>query len=60
MRVLRVIRRHGLWNPGEIAGFDDAMAENLIAKGFAVDPAAEAEAEAAAKAAAEVAVKAKK
>lgn len=54
MKVVRLIKAYRMYQPGETAGFDDALAEELIKTGFAVDPVAlEAKAEADAKAAAE-------
>jgi hypothetical protein len=58
MKCVRFIRAHLMYQPGETAGFDDAVADALIAQGRAIDLAAvEAADAAAAEAAAEAAAK---
>lgn len=46
--IVRFKKVHGSYNPGECAGFDDADGAALVAKGVAVDVAAEKAAAAAA------------
>ncbi len=54
MKVVRLIKAYRMYQPGEKAGFDDALADSLIAQGLAVDPeAVKAKAEADAKAVAD-------
>lgn len=38
MIVVRFVRTHRMYQPGESAGFDDAEAQRLIESGVAVDP----------------------
>ena len=38
MKVVKFLRSHLMYQPGETAGFDDATAKVLIASGVAVDP----------------------
>lgn len=38
MRLVQFRRAHRVWNRGEVAGFEDAEAERLIAAGIAGDP----------------------
>lgn len=54
MRVVRFVRGYLMYQPGETAGFADDVAQSLIDRGAAVDPAA-AKAAAAEAAAAEAA-----
>jgi hypothetical protein len=57
MIVLKFVKIWRMYQTGETAGFDEAMAAQIVGSGFAVihDPEAEAAAEAAAKAAEEAA-----
>lgn len=60
MIVVRFVRTHRMYQPGESAGFDDAEAQRLIESGVAVDPkAADAAAQAQEKAKAEAEAKTK-
>ena len=38
MRSVKFLRSHLMYQPGEVAGFDARTAEDLIARGVAVDP----------------------
>ena len=38
MKVVKFLRSHRMYQPGETAGFDDATAKVLISSGVAVDP----------------------
>ena len=38
MKRVKFLRSHKMYQPGEKAGFDDKIADALIAAGFAVDP----------------------
>ena len=38
MKVVRLIKAYQMYQAGETAGFNDALAEKLIASGTAVDP----------------------
>jgi hypothetical protein len=42
MIILRMLRGHGIWNAGEIAGFPPARASEMIASGVAEIAAPEA------------------
>lgn len=42
MKIVRLIKAHQMYQAGETAGFNDALADKLIASGTAVDPVAEA------------------
>lgn len=42
MKIVRLIKAYQMYQAGETAGFNDALAEKLIASGTAVDPVAEA------------------
>lgn len=54
MKVVRLIKAYRMYQPGETAGFDNALADSLIKQGLAVDPeVVKAQAEADAKAAAD-------
>lgn len=55
MTPVRFVRSYRMYQPGEVAGFDDALAAQLIKGGFAVDPEAAAQAVAEGGAAEEVA-----
>lgn len=61
MKIVRLIKAYQMYQAGETAGFNDALAEKLITSGTAVDPVAEAlrsAAQAAAKAKADADAKA--
>jgi hypothetical protein len=45
MKVVRLIRGYRMYQPGETAGFDDALADQLIKSGTAVDEAAQKKAD---------------
>jgi len=45
MRAVKFIRAHLMYQPGEIAGFEDGVADGLIAGGIARDPAQTVETE---------------
>jgi colicin import membrane protein len=45
MKIVRLIKAYQMYQAGETAGFNDALAEKLIASGTAVDPIAEAKAQ---------------
>ena len=38
MKVVRFLRAYRMYQPGETAGFDDTLADDLIARGTAADP----------------------
>ncbi|MFP1646113.1 hypothetical protein [Pontitalea aquivivens] len=59
MKRVRFLKTHLMYQPGETAGFSDAVAATLIAAGVAIDPEAQAKAEAEAAAQAEADAKAK-
>jgi membrane protein involved in colicin uptake len=42
MKIVRLIKAHQMYQAGETAGFNDGLADKLIASGTAVDPVAEA------------------
>ena len=39
MKAVKFIRAHLMYQPGETAGFEDSVADGLIARGIARDPA---------------------
>ena len=45
MKIVRLIKAYQMYQAGETAGFNDALADKLIASGTAVDPIAEAKAQ---------------
>ena len=55
MKIVRLIKAYQMYQAGETAGFNDALAEKLIASGTAVDRIAEAKAQKAEKEAAALA-----
>ena len=45
MKIVRLIKAYQMYQAGETAGFNDGLADKLIASGSAVDPVAEAKAQ---------------
>ena len=45
MKIVRLIKAYQMYQAGETAGFNDALAAKLIASGTAVDPVADAKAQ---------------